>query len=133
MKNYLIIAMISSMLLVAGCSQEPAEVEDDDTVIEETDESTDQIEDESSDEADSETAIFTMAEVEAHASEESCYTTIDGKVYDVTSFISKHPGGDRNILKICGSDGTSLFEGQHGGQEDAENTLDEFYIGELES
>lgn len=74
---------------------------------------------------------FTMAEVATHNSEASCYSAIGGNVYDLTSFISEHPGGDRNILKICGKDGTSAFEGQHGGQYRPEQILAGLQIGIL--
>lgn len=50
-----------------------------------------------------------MSEVERHASENSCWLVIDGKVYDVTKFIPFHPGGSA-ILQGCGKDATKLFE-----------------------
>lgn len=33
---------------------------------------------------------------------------IEGKVYDVTSYVSRHPGG-KAILNGCGKDATVLF------------------------
>ncbi len=42
---------------------------------------------------------------------EKCIVTIRGEKYDVTTFRSKHPGG--NIFK-CGEDMTSAFNKQHG-------------------
>lgn len=74
---------------------------------------------------------ITMAEVSQHDSKTSCWTVIRGSVYDVTSFISKHPGGASKILALCGNDGTSAFEGQHDGQRRPESTLATFKIGEL--
>lgn len=74
---------------------------------------------------------FTMDEVSAHNNETSCYTVIRGTVYDVSAWIYKHPGGDRNILSLCGIDGTAAFEGQHGGQRKPENILAGFEIGKL--
>ena len=32
-----------------------------------------------------------------------------GNVYDVTEFISEHPGGSKILLKACGKDSTELF------------------------
>lgn len=75
---------------------------------------------------------FTMAQVQAHGSEQSCWTTINGNVYDVTAYIPKHPGGKSKIIKICGKDGSSLFEGQHGGDSGPENTLQKYWIGTLQ-
>lgn len=72
---------------------------------------------------------FTMAEIAAYNTEERCYSAVRGTVYNLTAFIEKHPGGDRNILKICGKDGTAAFEGQHGGDPKPESVLAGFEIG----
>ncbi len=74
---------------------------------------------------------FTAQQVAEHGSESSCYTIINGAVYDVTSYLPLHPGGARNILKICGRDGTSTFTGKHGGDKKPEDQLKQFYIGPL--
>ena len=75
---------------------------------------------------------FTMAEVAMHDDASSCYSVIRGNVYNLTSWISQHPGGSQQILKICGKDGTSAFVGQHGGMEQQEKALASFKIGVLE-
>ena len=74
---------------------------------------------------------YTLAQVGTHKDATSCWTAINGLVYDVTAFIDKHPGGDKNILKTCGIDATTLFTNQHGGQEGPEMTLATFQIGIL--
>lgn len=74
---------------------------------------------------------FTMAEVKIHASASSCYTVVRGAVYDVTSWINKHPGGSNAILSMCGTDATDAFESQHGGQRRPEAELASFKIGVL--
>lgn len=74
---------------------------------------------------------YTMAEVEASNKPEKCWTVIRGDVYDLTAWINKHPGGDKNILKLCGVGGTQAFEKKHGGQEKPENALKGFEIGKL--
>jgi cytochrome b involved in lipid metabolism len=43
--------------------------------------------------------------------EEKCLVTIRDETYDLTTFKSKHPGGD--VFK-CGSDMTEAFNKQHG-------------------
>jgi cytochrome b involved in lipid metabolism len=75
--------------------------------------------------------FFTMQEVSLHNSRESCWSAIRGNVYDLTDFISKHPGGSDKVLKICGKDGTQAFENKHSGQEGPESTLTQFNIGKL--
>lgn len=55
-------------------------------------------------------AGITMADVATHDSSSDCWLVIDGGVYDVTSYISSHPGGSA-ILRGCGIDATSIFSG----------------------
>lgn len=51
---------------------------------------------------------YTVDEVKDHNSKDDCWTIINGNVYDITSYVPRHPGGDE-ILRACGEDGTSLF------------------------
>lgn len=74
---------------------------------------------------------FTMMEVAAHGSASDCYTAINGLVYDLTAWISRHPGGQENIISICGKDGSAAFNGQHGTQGRPESILDTYKIGAL--
>lgn len=75
------------------------------------------------------TSGYTMAEVATHASAQSCWTVIAGSVYDLTTWIARHPGGSRAILSICGTDGTAAFTRQHGSSANAQATLASFRIG----
>jgi cytochrome b involved in lipid metabolism len=74
---------------------------------------------------------YTMADVQAHASATSCWTAIDGKVYDVTNWEAKHPGGQQRIVGLCGTDGSAAFHGQHGTQTKAVQILGSYEIGTL--
>lgn len=74
---------------------------------------------------------ITMADVSAHNTSTSCYSAVNGIVYDLTNWISRHPGGQREILAICGKDGSSAFNGQHGGDTKPERILAGFEIGTL--
>ena len=55
----------------------------------------------------------TLQDVQKHTTSNDCRTIIDGKIYDVSSFSSKHPGGADPILSVCGKDWTVTFNGQH--------------------
>lgn len=77
------------------------------------------------------TKSFTMAEVRQHASRASCWAVVDGKVYDLTSWISRHPGGPDRILGLCGTDGTAAFTQQHSTQTRPNEMLASFYLGTL--
>jgi cytochrome b involved in lipid metabolism len=76
---------------------------------------------------------LTQDVVSEYNTAESCWTIIDGNVYDVTSYVPRHPGGIGEIVKACGKDGTSLFESvsdhERGG---ARGILEEYYLGPLE-
>lgn len=76
-------------------------------------------------------ASYTLAQVATHNTASSCWAAISGNVYDLTSWISQHPGGEARILSICGKDGTSSFMGQHGRDPQAESILATFKIGTL--
>lgn len=74
---------------------------------------------------------YSMAEVATHKDATSCWTVIDGTVYDLTQWIDQHPGGPEAIQSICGIDGSSAFHGQHGNNPRQENILATFKIGTL--
>lgn len=75
------------------------------------------------------TATLTMADIASHNSAASCYSAINGSVYNLTSFVTKHPGGQAAIKSICGVDGTAAFSGQHGGQGTPASVLVQYKIG----
>lgn len=78
------------------------------------------------------TKTYTMTEVAAHNSQASCWSAINGNVYDLTKWISVHPGGSQAILYLCGIDGTAAFNQQHGGQARPERELAKLKIGTLQ-
>lgn len=74
---------------------------------------------------------FTMAQVAAHNNSTSCWSAINGNVYNLTDWIGQHPGGEGTILMVCGRDGSALFNDQHGGARRPANELVGFKIGAL--
>ncbi|KAB8274955.1 FMN-dependent dehydrogenase-domain-containing protein [Aspergillus minisclerotigenes] len=48
-----------------------------------------------------------------HNKENSCWVVLYGKVYDVTHFLSSHPGGAQAILRVSGRDATDDFDPIH--------------------
>ncbi|CAM6127401.1 unnamed protein product [Calypogeia fissa] len=55
---------------------------------------------------------YTLQDVSKHNSPEDCWLLIWGKVYDVTSWVPKHPGGSLIFVK-AGQDSTQLFDSYH--------------------
>ena len=74
---------------------------------------------------------YTMRDVSTHDTAQSCWSVIDGVVYDLTAWISDHPGGEAAILKLCGKDGTDAFQEEHSRNDRAKNALDVLKLGPL--
>jgi cytochrome b involved in lipid metabolism len=71
---------------------------------------------------------YALSEVALHAVEGDCWLAIEGKVYDVSSFTPRHPGGEA-ILRGCGRDASGIFNARH--DDRAKSLLPDLYIGEL--
>jgi cytochrome b involved in lipid metabolism len=76
-------------------------------------------------------ASYTLAEVAQNNSRSSCWTVINGFVYNITDYIKRHPGGEAAISKICGVDGTAIFNNMHGGAAAQAIILSTYKIGVL--
>ncbi|WP_158600410.1 cytochrome b5-like heme/steroid binding domain-containing protein [Tessaracoccus antarcticus] len=74
---------------------------------------------------------FTMADVASHAAVDSCWAVVDGSVYDLTTWIDRHPGGKKAIKALCGTDGSASFHKEHDSQQEPSDALAEFRIGTL--
>lgn len=71
----------------------------------------------------------TLSQIALHNSRTSCWTAINGSVYDLTSWIPNHPGGEDAILYLCGIDGSDGYNAQHGGKSKPASILAGFKIG----
>eukprot|EP01100_Stratorugosa_tubuloviscum_P010465 TRINITY_DN449_c0_g1_i1.p1 TRINITY_DN449_c0_g1~~TRINITY_DN449_c0_g1_i1.p1 ORF type:complete len:348 (-),score=128.34 TRINITY_DN449_c0_g1_i1:98-1141(-) len=76
---------------------------------------------------------ISLEEVKHHNSEESGWLAIDYYVYDVTSFIKKHPGGKQILIEHLGKDATKAFKSDeiHSHSKAAHRMLESYKIGEL--
>jgi cytochrome b involved in lipid metabolism len=72
-----------------------------------------------------------MAQVKTNNTAKSCWTAIDGFVYDLTSWISAHPGGSGAILFLCGTDGSNAYKAQHEQQARPAVRLESYKLGPL--
>jgi len=73
---------------------------------------------------------YTLTNIADHATQADCWMAIEGKAYNVTSFISDHPGGER-ILEGCGKDATALFQSVQKHIPEAIELLPTYYMGDL--
>ena len=74
---------------------------------------------------------YTMDQVKANNSATKCWSVIDSKVYDLTTWIGSHPGGAGAITSLCGTDGTSAYINQHKGQGQPASRLAGYLLGPL--
>merc|ERR1712139_720908 len=56
---------------------------------------------------------YPMSEVAKHTTDKDCWVVVGGKVLNVTSFLSEHPGGALAILTFAGKDATEEFDMIH--------------------
>lgn len=72
---------------------------------------------------------YTWSEVIKHKTHEDCWIVVKGKVYDVTSWIPKHPGGEMMIMSNGGRESTAPFISYHPSY--VQNKLEQYCIGEV--
>ncbi|KAF9348166.1 hypothetical protein BGX26_000399 [Mortierella sp. AD094] len=56
---------------------------------------------------------FTLADIKAHNKADDAWTVLNGKVYNITPYLPFHPGGEKELLRCAGRDGTRLFNLTH--------------------
>jgi cytochrome b involved in lipid metabolism len=67
-----------------------------------------------------------------HNAKSDCWIVYNSKVYDITSYISRHPGGTSTITNTCGNtDFDSTFKGYHGTSYETRLLSVAIYMGDL--
>jgi cytochrome b involved in lipid metabolism len=74
---------------------------------------------------------YTLTDVAKHSSRTDCWTIVNEVVYNITPYVNSHPGGSSSISKICGVNGTAIFNNIHGGSATQANILANYKIGVL--
>ncbi|KAH8816139.1 cytochrome b5-like heme/steroid binding domain-containing protein [Xylogone sp. PMI_703] len=76
------------------------------------------------------TKELTFAEIAPHSTKKDLYIVIHDKVYNCTSFVDEHPGGEEVLLDVGGQDGTEAFE-DVGHSDEAREILEGLLYGTL--
>ena len=71
---------------------------------------------------------FTFSDVSEHTLKKDLYMVIHDKVYDCTSFVDEHPGGEEVMLDVGGQDSTEAFE-DVGHSDEAREILEGLLVG----
>merc|ERR1719229_44795 len=56
---------------------------------------------------------YSMADVQKHTAKSDCWVVLHGRVLNVTTFLSQHPGGELAILTFAGKDASEEFDMIH--------------------
>ena len=75
---------------------------------------------------------ITLDEVRLHNTHSDCWTIVGDGVYDVTSFVNRHPAGSPAIKEMCGKNASEDYLGEHSGQQEPEMWLEKLKIGNLQ-
>ncbi|KAH9847658.1 hypothetical protein C2E23DRAFT_489989 [Lenzites betulinus] len=51
----------------------------------------------------------TPSMLKEHRTREDAWSSFSGKVYNLTAYLPYHPGGEKELLRVAGRDGTKLF------------------------
>ncbi|KAL6234735.1 cytochrome b5-like heme/steroid binding domain-containing protein [Aspergillus navahoensis] len=73
---------------------------------------------------------LTFKEVAEHNSKKDLYMVIHDKVYDCSTFVDEHPGGEEVLLDVSGQDATEAFE-DVGHSDEAREILEGLLVGNL--
>ncbi|XP_015751649.1 PREDICTED: acyl-lipid (8-3)-desaturase-like [Acropora digitifera] len=74
---------------------------------------------------------FTWEELSSLNEEHNAHVAVRGKVYDVSKFLNRHPGGKDMLLMGAGRDVTVVFETYHAFSDSATKVLEKYHVGEL--
>ncbi|KAG7473565.1 hypothetical protein MATL_G00097240 [Megalops atlanticus] len=80
--------------------------------------------------SESNVKYYTLEEIKHHNMSKDTWLIIHDKVYDITSFLEEHPGGEEVLLEQAGADATESFE-DVGHSTDAREMLQQYFVGEL--
>ncbi|KAH7152683.1 cytochrome b5-like heme/steroid binding domain-containing protein [Dactylonectria macrodidyma] len=73
---------------------------------------------------------LTYQDVSEHSTKTDLYIVIHDKVYNCSSFIDEHPGGEEVMMDLAGADATEAFE-DVGHSDEAREILEKLHIGDL--
>jgi cytochrome b involved in lipid metabolism len=75
------------------------------------------------------TKTYSVTQVKRHHTAANCWSIVGNNVYNLTGWVGKHPGGKGVIVKMCGKNGTGLFNSRHRSSRSAKAALSRYKIG----
>ncbi len=84
--------------------------------------------------SDGQLPTYTLDELAKHGTEHDCWMAIEGKVYDFSSYIPKHPTAPAIIAAWCGRDATAGMRTKGYGRDHSTSAwtmANDYLIGQL--
>ena len=78
---------------------------------------------------------YSLEEIGEHGSEDDCWMAIEGKVYDLTAYLGRHPAGSAIMISWCGREATEGMRTKGYGPDHSDfawQQLEDYLIGNLE-
>ncbi|GJQ84499.1 cytb5 [Trypoxylus dichotomus] len=73
---------------------------------------------------------YSYAEVKKHNNNQGAWVVIHNEVFDVSTFLNEHPGGEEVLLEQAGKDASEAFE-DVGHSTDARELMQKYKIGDI--
>jgi cytochrome b involved in lipid metabolism len=74
---------------------------------------------------------YSKSTVARHHTASDCWSIVDHRVYNLTKWVAKHPGGRKRIVRMCGKDASAAFHSRHSTTGRAGKALKRYRIGTL--
>jgi len=74
---------------------------------------------------------YTYEEVAEHKTHDDLWVVYNGRVYNISSYIDEHPGGEEVVLDVAGTDATEAFN-DIGHSDEAHEILEGLLLGSVE-
>lgn len=78
--------------------------------------------------------LIGLDDLASHNTEKDCWIVVEGKVYDITSYVPRHPVPPAVLLAWCGKEATEGMRTKGYGRDHSPSAwgmLDTYFIGEL--
>jgi len=62
----------------------------------------------------SSTTAYTVDQISKHNNKNDCWLIIDGNVYDISGYLTQHPGGVAQVTPYCGKDASQAYATMNG-------------------
>ena len=79
-----------------------------------------------------EETVYTWSEVQLHTKKDDKWLVMDGQVYNITNWVSKHPGGSKVISHYAGQDATDAIRAFHNDLDKLKKYLKPLHLGAVQ-